>query len=1005
MAGLHCCLRGSSGDHIMATGLPGIRHASEAEELNEECSGKKKSKFKTFKNFFAKKKRKDPAAARGESGLKPCQSSSDVSIPEPPATLPDSETGSQSSIGNRAVSHDSIFIPELSISETAPVRVTSQENMPGRVKALQLQLQQNIRLASPGVLISTKKTDDAGTLSEDDGLPRSPPEISSLHAVLRCSTPKPAALVERHSSLSLGGMESEDEEQISSKPSSRPLSPLSPLVFMTTSSDSLPVDFSSPANSFACLDNSAARHKIAVNPRRHKFVAKKMKPTIREHSGSPKIPKLILLESKDERVRVTSSASDLQDETDLLAQGDDIKPETNGEEFAENVPKSSKMLEVSHHHSAEPEDTSDGNTNGQNGDVLPNLPIQVTFDSVKVITSEDVPDSEKLPNIQGLSTGMSLMHEEAFKSTFVKSCKDDKEDIVSSSPMPPMAINESAECSETKDQAKDQAKSSENVTFENTEEDLLPLSVDKPPADESISVAIHAEKNAKGNSPNIIQPNIMQHSPTSKETKGESSVTPPDETLHSFKEKEGQEENILTDESITAEADVKGLLNHRAEYEPTSSKELTDNIGFTSEIPHEDLVIQSDFPTAQLPGSLGQTELSISDEPLQKDNRLVNQGSVKFSIASAWQRSLLEANRKNEGLDADWSPLTAIKPEHYETTAEGNGNEVLSNHDMGSTMKYQRFLNQPLKVKSDSTEPAPANKSCPQNVIKPQTRTGLDTNESPFGVKLRRTSPPYKYSTETNFEHKVADSQQPMGIIPRTGTQTPVPEGSDAGASGQAEAASMSRAEKDNSKHAARLSPESHKLRYRPAGKADTVDASAEFITQDKSNTARGKNERKDSQTQIDFSKTTDSASTGVGSSEPVWVSMARQKQKGFQGQYSGTEDRPQPLENKFLIQMDTKKEATKPLREKNGNKNPFPSFQSKEMKINAKDEDQSKTKTPPGLGSHLQPKQQACGMGMREKRPMPNVKIAPLATVEPPWLAIAKKKAKAWSDMPQTVQ
>ncbi|XP_038631566.1 capping protein inhibiting regulator of actin dynamics isoform X1 [Scyliorhinus canicula] len=997
MAGVSCCLRGSSGDQMMATGLSDMRQASEADEFNEECSGKKKSKFKTFKNFFAKKKRTDSAAPRGENVLKQCQSISNVSIPEPSAATPDSETGSQSSIGNRAVSHDSIFIPELSISDTAPVRVTSQENVPGRVKALQLQLQQNIRLASPGVLISTKKTDDAGTLSEDDGLPRSPPEISSLHAILRCSTPKPAALVERHSSLSLGGTESEDEEQISSKPSSRPLSPLSPLVIMTTSSDSLPVDFSSPATPFACLDNSAARHKIAVNPRRHKLLAKQMKPTIREYSGSPKIPKLILLESKDEKDRITTCTGDLQGENgaeiDLLAQGGDSKPATNGEEFAENLSQSSKMLEVSYSHSPELEGTCDGKSKGQNGDVLPNLPMQVTFDSEKVTTSENAHDSEKFPNIQGLSRGTLPMHEKDFNSTSVKSCMEDKEDTEYSSPMPPMAISESMECSEKNYQDKD----GENATFENTG-DLLPPSADKPPTEEGISVAMHTEGNAKGNSPNT-----MQHSPTSERMKGESSVAPSGVT--SFKEKEGQEENISTDGSITGGAGVKSLLNHRAEYEQTSSDELIDNIGFTSDIPYEDLIIHYDPSTPQLLCSQGQAELSTPGEPLQKDNRLVNQGSIKFSIASAWQRSLLEANRKNECLDTDSSPLTAQQSENYETIAEENGNEVLSSQNLESSSKYQRFLNQPLKMKSNSTESTSADNSCLQNVVNQETKTGLNTKENPFGVKLRRISPLHKFSSEGNVEQKVADGQQSMGIIPCTGTQTPVPEVSDAGARGQAEAASMSRMEKDFGKRATKLSPESHKLRYRPAGKADSVDASTEFATQEKYSTARGKSERKESQTQLDFGPASDNASTGIGTSEPVWVSMARQKQKGFHGQYPDTQNGTQPLENKFVAQMDVKKETTNPLREKAGNKNPVPNFQNKEMNISVKQEDQSKTKTPPGPGSHLQPKQQACGMGMREKRPMPNVKIAPLATGEPPWLAIAKKKAKAWSDMPQTVQ
>ncbi|XP_078067891.1 uncharacterized protein LOC144493000 isoform X1 [Mustelus asterias] len=1013
MAGVYCCLRGSSGEHKMATGLSDIRQASEAEEFNEECSGKKKSKFKTFKNFFAKKKRIDPTASRGENGLKQCQSSSNVNIPEPSAALPDSETGSQGSIGNRAVSHDSIFIPELSTSETVPVRVTSQENMPGRVKALQLQLQQNIRLASPGLPISAKKTDDAGTLSEDDGLPRSPPEISSLHAVLRCSTPKPAALVERHSSLSFGGMESEDEEQTSSKPSSRPLSPFSPLVFMTTSSDSLPVDFSSPAILFACLDNSAAKHRIAVNPRRHKPFAKQMKA---KRSRSPKTPKCILLESKDERDQVTSSTNDTLDENgekiDLLAQGDDLKSETIGEEFAEKIPKGSKKLEISPRHIPEPEATGDGNDKDQNGDVSPNPPTRVISDSEKVIASENVPDSEKLPTIQGLSPGVSLMHEEDFSSTFMKSCLEDEKDIESSSPMPPTASTDSTECSETKDQTKDGTRSVENATFENTVKDWLPPNADKPPTEENISVAVHTEETGKGQSPNTIQ-----HSPTCEQMKGENSVAPPDEALHSFTDKEGQEENIPAGDSVTGEAGTKSLLNHRAECELTSSDVLTDNIGFTSENPHEDLVIQSGPSTPQLLSSPGQMELSTPDESLQKDNRLANQASIKFSIASAWQRSLLEANRKNEGLDTDCSHLTAPKSEHNETTSEENGNKELSSQKVGSCMKYQRFVNQPLKVKSDSTEPDSADKPRLQNVIKQQTKTGLDTKENPFGVKLRRTSPLHKYSTESNCEQKVVDSQQPMGIPPGTGTQTLVLESSDAGANGEGEAASMNRMEKDNGKHASKLFPESHKSRYRPAGKADSVDASTKIVTQEKYNAARGNYERKDSQTQLDFSKasernslpekfaTADNASTGVSSLEPVWVSMARQKRKGFQGQYAGTQDRPQTSENKSLIQTDTKKEATKPLWEISENKNPLPSFQSKEININAKEEDQSKTKTPPGTGSHLQPKLQACGTGMRERRPVSNVKVAPLATVEPPWLAIAKKKAKAWSDMPQTVQ
>lgn len=54
----------------------------------------------------------------------------------------------------------------------------------------QLQLQQNIRLGSPPLVITGKKLEDAGAVSEDDGLPRSLPEMSTLHEVLTVSPNK-----------------------------------------------------------------------------------------------------------------------------------------------------------------------------------------------------------------------------------------------------------------------------------------------------------------------------------------------------------------------------------------------------------------------------------------------------------------------------------------------------------------------------------------------------------------------------------------------------------------------------------------------------------------------------------------------------------------------------------------------------------------------------------------------------------------------------------------------
>lgn len=40
-----------------------------------------------------------------------------------------------------------------------------------------------------------------------------------------------------------------------------------------------------------------------------------------------------------------------------------------------------------------------------------------------------------------------------------------------------------------------------------------------------------------------------------------------------------------------------------------------------------------------------------------------------------------------------------------------------------------------------------------------------------------------------------------------------------------------------------------------------------------------------------------------------------------------------------------------------------------------------------------------------KEARHSSNLPMTPCSSAEPPWLSLAKKKAKAWSEMPQIVQ
>ncbi|KFQ88034.1 Uncharacterized protein KIAA1211-like, partial [Phoenicopterus ruber ruber] len=221
----------------------------ETEGDGEDSSGKKKSKFKTFKKFFGKKKRKETSSS-GSSGLKLFQSTSDVAASHDMHLNYDSEDELETHkgiMGSRALSHDSIFIPETGQEPARPVRVFSQENVSDRIRALQLKLQPTMKLGPPPPFgLHAKRTEDAGTSSEDDGLPRSPPEMSLLHENLNSGTT-------RVSSSSV------DKNQRGSAKTGAPQIPDSII--------SPTANFDTPPELSSCLDNSAAKHKLLIKPR------------------------------------------------------------------------------------------------------------------------------------------------------------------------------------------------------------------------------------------------------------------------------------------------------------------------------------------------------------------------------------------------------------------------------------------------------------------------------------------------------------------------------------------------------------------------------------------------------------------------------------------------------------------------------------------------------------------------------------------------------------------
>ncbi|XP_007428826.1 uncharacterized protein KIAA1211-like homolog isoform X2 [Python bivittatus] len=253
----------------------------EADGFGEEASGKKKSKFKSIKKFFGKRKRKETLASSGSGNINICQSAIDITATQSGHIDYDSEDDlkmHRTIMGNRALSHDSIFISETPQEPPRPVRVFSQENVSDRIRALQVKLQQNWKLGLSSPFGSpSKRQEDAGMSSEDDGLPRSPPETYLLQEILNPNTSKFSDSHKHHSSLSLAGTGSEEEEQVTKSPSrscsteSQLFSHQSRAKIITQqtfhSSCLPPGDFDTLPELSSCLDNSAAKHKLSVKPR------------------------------------------------------------------------------------------------------------------------------------------------------------------------------------------------------------------------------------------------------------------------------------------------------------------------------------------------------------------------------------------------------------------------------------------------------------------------------------------------------------------------------------------------------------------------------------------------------------------------------------------------------------------------------------------------------------------------------------------------------------------
>ncbi|XP_053555148.1 acrosomal protein KIAA1210 homolog isoform X2 [Bombina bombina] len=884
---------------------------SENEEAHEDhpVAGKKKSKFQAFKKLFVKKKRKAAPAPSSENNLKPSQSSTDISVPGTCAEAFHSgeETGTKGNMGNKAVSHDSIFISE---PEKVTEMQTSQENIHSKVKALQLQIQQNIRIGSTPQKIVPKKQEDSGALSEDDGLPRSPPEITSLHDVIAQTSNTLSNPAERRNSLSLGGTDSE-EEQISSEPSSRPISPfpsnLTPCLTSPASSLLL-VDFTTPARSSICLDNSAAKHKIAVKPKKHRGPMSKVKqnPENEPKRSHPECELRLSFEQEkhtDESVvevsefdvtplQIASAAEFKECAEDRAVPGICVTVCTEDSSLSaeEEAPLSICEVELHNISSEDMDNNGEDPQPHEKNNSLPSYEQTLAAETIDNSNSEDICEDAqnlKVKDNSDLDVGLVNIYTENQKITSLEITVGDK---ILSHESKDECHEELVRCiPEGEDNL---AESSVNVTeLSATSDDLL----------EAIMTVVLSNNNSvtgtdkEATGSVVTDDDVVNESreiPTETDTLPSVQNAEPLITVNVSEKSNLYEQLPLQPETEDTPIESDTILRSQKEEEP-SVKRNRDNLcqvnsqsGSLSR--EEQILVKTDAHKERCDVI---KPAILNPETIQKSSTK----PVRFTVAPAWQRSLSsEAKAKDVGFERS-NRVNTLKPELFGGVVNPKEPVIASN------IQEQNKSEKPTEISVDE----PSNK--------------------PFGIRLRSTSTPLKYSDE-HFSESIKTSSLFVGVISPTHTQNVT-----------------------NPIKPSHTPPDNTPV-SKPLHEEKNLSKANETKSQDHSQ-----------------------------HTEPAWISMAKLKQRVFQDHPLAKEQSPEGKEidqhGKDIGECSQKISIESTLQSSASRTDKELSVVSQATVLDTPvDHEKSVSSTAPEN---------------------PN---------EPPWLSLAKQKAKAWSEMPQIV-
>ncbi|XP_029801429.1 cancer-related regulator of actin dynamics isoform X1 [Suricata suricatta] len=241
---------------------------------------KKGGKFQPFKKLFGKRKKKDTLLSQEASAGSKSHSARSISngtFSSDEETLEDNLRSFNYSMGTRAFSHDSIFIPDGGAESEQTVQAMSQDNILGKVKTLQRQLSKNIKFGQPPPkAIPMKKADSGEASLEEDLFLTSPMEIVTQEDIILSDTEnKPSDTPSSLSPLNPPRARSEMEEKVAPVKPSRPKRHFSSAgTIESVNLDAIPL-------AIARLDNSAAKHKLSVKPKNQR-VSKKHRRLARD---------------------------------------------------------------------------------------------------------------------------------------------------------------------------------------------------------------------------------------------------------------------------------------------------------------------------------------------------------------------------------------------------------------------------------------------------------------------------------------------------------------------------------------------------------------------------------------------------------------------------------------------------------------------------------------------------------------------------------------------------